>query len=253
MERCKESGLTEITPFICISIWSQHPVFFKSWTPLGLNIGRSCNSDGCQYSPSWLPLLFSGSVMSNSLGPHELQHSRLLCPSPSPRAFSNSCPLSQWHHPTISSSVVPFSCLQSSPASRSFLMSQLFTSGDQSIEASASASVLPMNIKGLISFKKLPLGLRNSCRRAASTDDYDILVYWYSRKYSRVSLVAQMVKNLPAVQKTWVQSLGREDPLEKGTATHSSILAWRIPWQRSLEGYSLTLEKWVVIYMGERP
>ena len=147
-----------------------------------------------------------------------------------PWAYSNSCPSFQWCHPTISSSVIPFSCLQSSPASRSFLMSQLFTSGDQSIEASASASVLPMNIKGLISFKKLPLGFRNSCRRAASTDDCDILVYWYSRKYSRVSVVAQMVKNLPAVQKTWVQSLGWEDPLEKGTTTHSSILAWRIPW-----------------------
>ena len=211
MERCKQSRLTEVIPFICISaIWSQHPVFFTSWTLLGLTIGRGCGSDGCQYSPSWLPLLlFSGSVMSNSLGPHELQHSRLLCPSPSPRACSNSSPLSQWHHPTILFPVFPFSsCLQSSPASRSFLMSQLFTSGDQSIGTSASASVFPMNITELISFKKLPLGLRNSCRRAASADDCDILVYWYGRKYSRVSLVAKMMKNLPAIQETWVQSLG---------------------------------------------
>ena len=72
---------------------------------------------------------------------------RLPCPSPSPRACSNSCPLSRWCHPTISSSVVPFSCLQSFPASGSFPVSQLFTSGGQNIGVSASASVLPMNIQ----------------------------------------------------------------------------------------------------------
>ena len=86
----------------------------------------------------------------STLRHHGLQHARPPCPSPSPRACKNSCPLSQWCHPTISSSVVPFSsCLQSFPASRSFLMSQLFASGDQSIGASAlaSASVLPMNIR----------------------------------------------------------------------------------------------------------
>ena len=83
-----------------------------------------------------------------TLRPHELQHARLPCPSPSPWACSNSCPLSRWCHPTISSSVFPFSShLQSFPASRSFLMSQPFTSGAQSIGASASASVLPMNIQ----------------------------------------------------------------------------------------------------------
>ena len=93
-------------------------------------------------------LLFTHSVMSNSLWPHGLQHTRLPCPSPSPGACSNSCPLSQWCHPTISSSVVPFSsCLQSFPASGSFQMSQFFTSGGQSIGASASASVLLMNIQ----------------------------------------------------------------------------------------------------------
>ena len=93
--------------------------------------------------------LFSRSVVSNSLWSHCLQHTRLPCPSPSPGACSNSSPLSQWCHPTISSSVGPFSsCLQSFLASGSFPMSQLFTSGDQSIGASASASVLPMNIQG---------------------------------------------------------------------------------------------------------
>ena len=81
-----------------------------------------------------------------TLRPHELQHVRHPCPSPTPRVYSNSCPLSWWCHPTISSSVVPFSsCPQSLPASGSFPMSQLFASGGQSIGVSASASVLPMN------------------------------------------------------------------------------------------------------------
>ena len=91
-------------------------------------------------------LLFSLSVVSDSMQPHGLQHARLSCPSPFPRACSNSCPLSGWCHPTISSYITRFSCPQSFPASRSFPMSQLFTSGGQSIEA--SALVLPMNIQG---------------------------------------------------------------------------------------------------------
>ena len=94
-------------------------------------------------------LLFSHSVMSNSLRPHGLQHTRLPCPSPPPGACSNSCPLHQWCHPTILSSVVHFSSrLPSFPASESFPVNQLFTSGGQSIGASASASVPPMNIQG---------------------------------------------------------------------------------------------------------
>ena len=95
------------------------------------------------------------SVVSNSLWPHGLQHTRLPCPSPFPRDCLNSCPLSQWCHPTISTSAVCFSsCLQSCPASGSFLMSWIFASGGQSIGASASASVLSMNIQGWF-----PLGL----------------------------------------------------------------------------------------------
>ena len=91
---------------------------------------------------------FSHSVVSDSLQPHGLQQARLPCPSPTPVACSNSHPLSRWCHPTILSSVVPFSsCLQSFPASGSFPMSQFFASGGQSIGASASASVLPMNIQ----------------------------------------------------------------------------------------------------------
>ena len=89
---------------------------------------------------------FSRSAVSNSLQPHELQHTRPPCPSPIPGVHPNTCPSSQWCHPTISSSVVPFSsCPQSFPASGSFPMSQLFPSGGQSIGVSASTSVLPMN------------------------------------------------------------------------------------------------------------
>ena len=91
---------------------------------------------------------FSRSVVSDSLWPHGLQHTRPPCPSPTPGVYSNSGPLSQWCHPTISSSVVPFSShLQSFPASGSFQMNQLFVSSGQSIGASASTSVLPMNIQ----------------------------------------------------------------------------------------------------------
>ena len=88
---------------------------------------------------------FSCSVVSDSLQPHESQHAKPPCPSPTPGVHSNSCPLSWWCHPAISSSVVPFSsCPQSLPASESFPMSQLFAWGGQSIGVSASSSVLPM-------------------------------------------------------------------------------------------------------------
>ena len=103
----------------------------------------------------WFQILiqFSRSIVSDSLRPHGLQHARLPCPSPTPGAYSNSCPSSQWCHPTISSSINPFSsCLQSFLASGSFPM--FFISGNQSIEVSASASVLPMNIQDWF-----PLGL----------------------------------------------------------------------------------------------
>ena len=107
--------------------------------------------------------------MSNSLQPHELQHASLLCPSPSLGVCSNSCPLSQWCHPTISSSVAPFSTSpQSLAASGSFPVNQLFASGGQTIGASASASVLPMNIQDWF-----PLGLTG-------------LISWLSKGLSRV-------------------------------------------------------------------
>ena len=99
--------------------------------------------------PILLPTLsvqFSRSVVSDSLRPHELQHTRPPCPSPTPGAYSNPCPLSRWCYPAISSSVIPFSsCPQSFPALQSFQMSQLFASGGQTIGVSASTSVPPMN------------------------------------------------------------------------------------------------------------
>ena len=99
--------------------------------------------DWCQFFSS---VQFSHSVVSDSLRPHGLQHARPPCPSPTPGVHPNPCPSSRWCHPTISSSVVPFSsCPQSFPASGSCQMSQLFTWSGQSIGVSASASVLPMN------------------------------------------------------------------------------------------------------------
>ena len=103
---------------------------------------------------STISVQFSCSVVS-TLWPHGLQHTRLPCPSPTPRVYSNSCPLPQWCHPTISSSVVPFfSCLQSFPATGSIPMSWFFISGGQSVGALASALVLPVNIQDWF-----PLGL----------------------------------------------------------------------------------------------
>ena len=104
---------------------------------------------------------FSCSIVSDSLRPRGPQHARLPCPSPTPRAYSNSCPSSWWHHPTISSFVAPFSSrLQSFPASGSFPMSQFFASGGQSVGVWTSASVLPMNIQDWF-----PLGLTKEVSR----------------------------------------------------------------------------------------
>ena len=119
------------------------------WTGRGLRFNW-----GKDLKDSFSSVQFSWSVVSGSLWLHGLQHARLPCPSPTSRAYSNSCPSSWWCHPTISCSVVPFSHLQSCPASGSFPMSQLFTSGGQSMGVSASASVLSMNIQD-----RFPLGL----------------------------------------------------------------------------------------------
>ena len=122
-------------------------------------VGVSAESEGRKKIHEWthgpqtggvcvLVTEFSYLVVSDSLWPHGLQHAQLPCPSPTPGAYSNSCPSSRWCHPTISSSVIPFSsCLQSFPSSGSFPMSQFFASGGQSIGVSASTSFLPMNIQ----------------------------------------------------------------------------------------------------------
>ena len=100
----------------------------------------------CISHEDYYSVQFSHSVVSDSLRPHESQHARPPCPSPTPGVYTNSCPSCQWYHPAISSSVIPFSsCPQSLPASGSFTMSQLCTWAGQSIGVSASASVLPMN------------------------------------------------------------------------------------------------------------
>ena len=135
--------------FITQNLWAIILSLAPDWIPL-LRSPRMPVSFIAQQQPS-SSVQFSCSVVSNSLRPHGLQDARLSCPSPAPGVYSNSCPLNPWCHPTISSSVVPFSsCLQSFPASGFFFfspISQFFTSGGQSIGVSASTSVLPMNIQ----------------------------------------------------------------------------------------------------------
>ena len=159
----------------------------------------------------WL-LLFSHSVVSDSLQTHGWQHARPPCPSLPPRACSNPCPLSQWCHPTISSSVMSFSsCCQSFPASGSFPMSQLFASGGQSIGVSASTSVLPMNTQ-----EWSPLGWTG----------------WISLQSKGLSRVfnTTVQKHQPSTNKTATTwdfpggTLVKDPPCNAGDA--GSILAW---------------------------
>ena len=125
----------EVLPY-CFLLWLYLFRFPPTVWEGSLLLAHNCSS-----------VQFSCSVVSDSLRPHESQHARPPCPSPTPGIYSNSCPLSQWCHPTISSSFIPFSCLQSFPASGAFPMSQFFTLGSQSIGVSASASLFPMNIQ----------------------------------------------------------------------------------------------------------
>ena len=143
-------------------------------------------------------LLFIQSVVSHRLRPHRLQHARLPCPSLSPRVCSNSCPLSQWCHPTISSSVIAFSsCLQCFPASGSFPVSRLFSSGGHSTGASASASVLPMNIEhwfplgltGLISLQSKGLSKVFSSSTVQKHQLFVVQPSLWSSFYIRVSII----------------------------------------------------------------
>ena len=139
-------------------------------------IKSSCNVSSAQ---------FSHLVMSDSLQPHILQHARPPCPAPTPGVYSDSCPLSWWCHPTISSSVVPFSShLQSFPASGSFQTSQLFASGGQSIGVSVSASVLPMNTHDSFPLVRIGCSPRD-CQESAPTPQFisinsSVLSFLYS-------------------------------------------------------------------------
>ena len=134
--------------FYCTAKWIS---YIYSYIPLlGVSFpfrsSQSTELSSLSYTVSSNSVQFCRSVVSKSLWLHELQHARPPCPSPTPRVYPNSCPLSQWCRPTVSSFVIPFSShLQSFPASGSFQMSQFFASGGQSIAVSASTSVLPMN------------------------------------------------------------------------------------------------------------
>ena len=150
-----------------------------------------------------------------TLWPHGLQHVWLPCPSPPPRVYSNSCPLSWWCHPTISSSVVPFSsCLQSFSASGSFQMSQFFSSGGQSIGVSASASVLPMNIQAywmcrliflsnLVTFKELFLQVNFSLRLFPIPPTFPLHIDWLFSWFPTEALFIFLHFIFSVLQLTW--------------------------------------------------
>ena len=148
---------------------------------------------------SKLLVQFSCSVVLDSLQPHGLQRARPSCPSPTPGAYSNSCPSHQWCHPTISSSVVPFSShLQSFPASGSFQMSQFFTSGGQSIGVSASASVLPMNIQDWF-----PLGWTGWISLQSKGHSRDLLQHHSSKAWILWHSAFFIVPTLTSIHDCW--------------------------------------------------
>ena len=132
--------------FLCLFFFTGKVHGTNDWFKIGKGVHQGCILSLCFFNLYAESVQFSHSVMSNSLRPHESYHTRPPCPSLTLGVYPNSCPLSWWCHPAISSSVVPFSsCPQSLPASESFPISQLFAWGGQSIGVSASASVLPMD------------------------------------------------------------------------------------------------------------
>ena len=155
---------------------------------------------------------FCCSVMSDSLWPHGLQHTRLPCPSPTPRAYSNSCPSSWWFHPTISPSVVSISsCLQSFPASGSFPKSWFFASGSQSIGASASSTVLPMNIQDWF-----PLGLSG-------------LISLQFKRFSRVLSSTRVFSNESTLHLRWPKYWSFSFSISPYNE-YSGLISFRIDW-----------------------
>ena len=165
--------------------------------------------------------------MSDSLWPHGLPHARFPCPSPSPRVCLNSSPLSHWYHPTISSSVVPFSsCLQSFPASGSLQMRQFFASGGQSIGASASASVLPLNIQDWF-----PLGL---------TSLLSLLSRGLSRVFSSTTVLKHQLFSAQAY--LWSSLTSIHDYWENHGFDYMDLC-----WQSDVSAFS---GKWYTLEMG---
>ena len=174
-------------------------------------------------------LLFSHLVESDSVQPHGLQHARLSCPSPSPRVCLNSCPLSQWCHPTISLSC-PLLLPSIFASIRVYSNELAICIRGQTIGASASASALLHEYSLLISFRigwfdLLAVQGLSSVFSSTTVQKHQFFNAQPSLGFTNTSVS----KNLPAMQETPVQFLSQEDPLEKGKATHSSILAWRIP------------------------
>ena len=171
--------------------------------------------------------------MSNSLRPHGLQHTRLPCPWPTPRTCSNSCPLSLWCHPVILSSVAPFfSCLKSFPASGSFVISQLFASGGQSIGVSASAWVLPMNIQGLfpLGFTDLISLLSEGLSRVFTTTTAQKHQF-FSAQHSLISLMDSKIKGDKAQMLT-----------DSSKPSDSRLKCWERSPGKTLAGPLLLLE-----------
>ena len=177
--------------------------------------------------------------MSNSLWPHGLQHTRLPCPSPSPRVHENSCPLSQWCHPTISSSVVPFSSdLQSFPASGSFPLSWLFASGGQSIGASASASVLPMNIQDWFSLgltgwiSLLSKGLSRIFSSTTVQIPVDGIIIYPIAHFSNLGCMFNIASSFPFSYEIhyWVLMLLSHWSSVPTTLTHAITIPWLDYW-----------------------
>ena len=186
--------------------------------------------------------------------PHGLQHARLPCPSPSPGVFKNSCPLSRWCHPTISSSVVPFSCLHSFPASGSFPMSQLFASGGQNI--SVSASVLPVNIQGWF-----PLGvtglisLRPRDSRLLLHHGLKASVLWCSAFFTiqlshcwKLLLWGAPTLQILGSRLCWLLSGARLWSSAESSSRHSSTSSFL----KLHSGFSPSLLRWLLAFRADR-
>ena len=231
----------------------------------------------------YVSVQFSRSVVSDSSRPHEPQHARPPCPSPTPRVYPNPCPLSRWCHPTISSSVVCFSsCLQSFPASGSFLMSQLFASGAKVLEFQLQHESFQWTPRTdlLAIYRKMqkfelseiialiytsaiwgqypafftswaPLGLMVGSGYSLMAAFFPS---WVPSGLTTSACLAAAIVNVCRelsdkeiclqMSEMWVRSLGQEDPLEKGMATHSSLLAWRIPCTEEPDGlHSVGLQR----------